>query len=413
MAVSPDLLLNIKAPTAAAKAANASPKPAQQSSRDEASSFANVYAKERQGKPAEAQNAAAKPARDKPTDEEPSQETDKASGTEKPATAETGNDLPANLETVDDSVPTPEAELDPLLLFGMGGQGTVSEASPVDELPLPDSELLVGLAQPVVAAESLEAEGETVLAGQRTLELQSANQKSPVTTSVLVEEGTSDAQETLPAGLLEGEALADESDDRSLEEGFGELLEKLDASKDSRPSASGEAALNRLNPLTQALAQQDQTQQLQRPTMVPGQPVQMQQTGWSEAVVDRVMWLSSQNLKSAEIQLDPAELGRMEVRIDMTKDQTQVTFLSPHAAVRDALEGQMQRLRDMLAQQGMTMDVNVSDQSRGWRGDGGGESRDRGAAGVSTAGDDEVVQGSMEISSARTGGDRGLVDYYA
>ncbi|MGY8818029.1 MAG: flagellar hook-length control protein FliK [Pseudomonadales bacterium] len=413
MAVSPDLLLNIKAPTAAAKAANASPKPAQQSSRDEASSFANVYAKERQGKPAEAQNAAAKPARDKPTSEEPSQETDKASGTEKPATAETGNDLPASLETVDDSVPNPEAELDPLLLFGMGGQGTVSEAPPVDELPLPDSELLVGLAQPVVAGESLEAEGETVLAGQRTLELQSATQKSPVTTSVLVEEGASDAQETLPAGLLEGEALADESDDRSLEEGFGELLEKLDASKDSRPSASGEAALNRLNPLTQALAQQNQTQQLQRPTMVPGQPVQMQQTGWSEAVVDRVMWLSSQNLKSAEIQLDPAELGRMEVRIDMTKDQTQVTFLSPHAGVRDALEGQMQRLRDMFAQQGMTMDVNVSDQSRGWRGDGGGESRDRGAAGVSTAGDDEVVQGSMEISSARTGGDRGLVDYYA
>ncbi|BAP78960.1 putative flagellar hook-length control protein [Pseudomonas sp. MT-1] len=413
MAVSPDLLLNIKAPTAAAKAANTSPKPAQQSSRDEASSFANVYAKERQGKPAEAQNAAAKPARDKTTSEEPSQETDKASGTEKPATAETGNDLPASLETVDDSVPNPEAELDPLLLFGMGGQGTVSEASPGDELPLPDSELLVGLAQPVVAAESLEAEGETVLAGQRTLELQSANQKSPVTTSVLVEEGTSDAQETLPAGLLEGEALADESEDRSLEEGFGELLEKLDASKDSRPSASGEAALNRLNPLTQALAQQNQTQQLQRPTMVPGQPVQMQQTGWSEAVVDRVMWLSSQNLKSAEIQLDPAELGRMEVRIDMTKDQTQVTFLSPHAGVRDALEGQMQRLRDMFAQQGMTMDVNVSDQSRGWRGDGGGESRDRGAAGVSTAGDDEVVQGSMEISSARTGGDRGLVDYYA
>ena len=45
----------------------------------------------------------------------------------------------------------------------------------------------------------------------------------------------------------------------------------------------------------------------------------MQQAGWSEAVVDRVMWLSSQNLKSAEIQLDPAELGRMEVRIDLTR----------------------------------------------------------------------------------------------
>ncbi|MCQ4321108.1 flagellar hook-length control protein FliK [Stutzerimonas stutzeri] len=412
MAVSPDLLLNIKAPTAAAKAANASPKPARQSSRDEASGFADVYAKERQGKPAEAQNAAAKPARDKPTGKEPSQETDKASGTEKPAAAETGNELPASPETVDDGAPNPEAELDPLLLFGMGGQGTVSEAPPVDELPLPDSELLVGLALPQAAAESLEADGEALLTGQRTLELQSTTQKSPFLNAVLAEEGAGDAQETAPASLPEGEALLDEGDERSLEEDFGELLEKLDAPKDSRPS-NAEAALNRLNPLTQALAQQNQTQQLQRPTMVPGQPVQMQQTGWSEAVVDRVMWLSSQNLKSAEIQLDPAELGRMEVRIDMTKDQTQVTFLSPHAGVRDALEGQLQRLRDMFTQQGMTMDVNVSDQSRGWRGDGGGESRDGGVAGVSTAGDDEVVQGSMEISSARAGGDRGLVDYYA
>ncbi|WP_258304815.1 flagellar hook-length control protein FliK, partial [Escherichia coli] len=79
----------------------------------------------------------------------------------------------------------------------------------------------------------------------------------------------------------------------------------------------------------------------------------MHQAGWSEAVADRVMWLSSQNLQSAEIQLDPAELGRMEVRIDMNRDQAQITFLSPHAGVRDALEGQMQRLRDMFDQQGL------------------------------------------------------------
>jgi flagellar hook-length control protein FliK len=155
--------------------------------------------------------------------------------------------------------------------------------------------------------------------------------------------------------------------------------------------------------------------QTARPTLVPGQPVQMQQSGWSEAVVDRVMWLSSQNLKSAEIQLDPAELGRMEVRIDMNKDQAQVTFMSPHAGVRDVLEGQMQRLRDMFTQQGMSMDVNVSDQSRGWRGEGGGDGDGRGrrGAGSAVAGDEEVVRGSLEIGSSRATGGRGLVDYYA
>src|SRR5690606_29135511 len=107
-----------------------------------------------------------------------------------------------------------------------------------------------------------------------------------------------------------------------------------------------------------------QSTQAARPVVVPGQPLPMQQGVLSEAVVDRVMWMSSQNLKSAEIQLDPAELGRLEVRIQMSQDQTQVTFASPHANVRDALEGQLHRLRELFAQQGMDLlDVNVSDQS--------------------------------------------------
>jgi flagellar hook-length control protein FliK len=411
MAVSPDLLLNIKAPTAAAKAANAPLKQASQSSRDEPSSFANVYAKERQAKPAERQDSAVKSARDKPASEKPSQETAKTGGSEKPAAAEVGNELPAEPEMVDSDSQTAEAELDPLLLFGMGGQGEMSDGQLAAQPPT-GSEFLVGLAQTQAAIGDAEGEGDTALAGQRSLDIQSGGQKSPFATLVMQDEMPTDAQDSLSASLLAGEALIDESDESSLEEGFGELLDTLDTPKESRTSAT-DAAINRLNPLTQAIAQQNQVQQAQRPAMVQGQPVQMQQSGWSEAVVDRVMWLSSQNLKSAEIQLDPAELGRMEVRIDMNKDQTQVTFLSPHAGVRDALEGQMQRLRDMFAQQGMSMDVNVSDQSRGWQGEGGDDSRGRGVAGKAAVGDEEISQGAMDISTARTGGERGLVDYYA
>jgi flagellar hook-length control protein FliK len=413
MAVSPDLLLNIKAPSAAAKAANASSKAAPQPSRDEPSSFANVYAKERQAKPVERQDSAAKPVRDKPASDKPSQETAKADGSEKPAIAEAGNELPAEPETTDSDSPIAETELDPLLLFGMGGQAEGSDEQ-VTAQPPTGSEFLVGLAQVQAqsAVDNPEGEGETALAGQRSLDIQTNAQKTPFASLVMHKEASSDTPDSLATSLLAGEELIEESDELSLEEGFGELLDTLDAPKESRASAT-DAAINRLNPLTQAIAQQNQVQQAQRPTVVPGQPVQMQQSGWSEAVVDKVMWLSSQNLKSAEIQLDPAELGRMEVRIDMNKDQTQVTFVSPHAGVRDALEGQMQRLRDMFAQQGMTMDVNVSDQPRGWQGDGGGDSRGRGVAGAAVTGDEEVVQGTMEISAGRTGGDRGLVDYYA
>ncbi|MBS7673262.1 flagellar hook-length control protein FliK, partial [Vibrio cholerae] len=83
-------------------------------------------------------------------------------------------------------------------------------------------------------------------------------------------------------------------------------------------------------------------------------PLAMHQSGWTEEVVNRVMYLSSANLKSAEIQLQPAELGRLDIKVNMTADQqAQVNFMSGHAVVREALESQSGRLREMFAQQGM------------------------------------------------------------
>ena len=102
------------------------------------------------------------------------------------------------------------------------------------------------------------------------------------------------------------------------------------------------------------------------PATPPASPLAMNQSGWTEGVVNRVMYLSSQNLKSADIQLSPAELGRLDIKVTMNNDQqTQVTFMSSHVGVREALENQQGRLKDMFAQQGLgQMDVNVSDQSR-------------------------------------------------
>ncbi|EIK93516.1 flagellar hook-length control protein [Pseudomonas sp. M47T1] len=102
------------------------------------------------------------------------------------------------------------------------------------------------------------------------------------------------------------------------------------------------------------------------PVQAPTTQLAMNQSGWTEGVVNRVMYLSSQNLKSADIQLTPAELGRLSIRVDMTPDQqTAVTFTSAHLHVREALESQQGKLKDMFAEQGMgQLDVNVSDQSR-------------------------------------------------
>ena len=68
---------------------------------------------------------------------------------------------------------------------------------------------------------------------------------------------------------------------------------------------------NRLAALTQAATPKTAN-------AVPvNQPIAMHQSGWTEEVVNRVMYLSSANLKSADIQLQPAELGRLDIRVNM------------------------------------------------------------------------------------------------
>lgn len=87
--------------------------------------------------------------------------------------------------------------------------------------------------------------------------------------------------------------------------------------------------------------------------------------GWSDAVVDKVMWFSANQLNSAEIKLNPPDLGPLQVRISTQHDQTTVVFSSPHAAVRDALDQALPRLRDMFGGQGLQLsDASVGGQAQ-------------------------------------------------
>lgn len=92
-------------------------------------------------------------------------------------------------------------------------------------------------------------------------------------------------------------------------------------------------------------------------------PVEVGRQGWSEQVMQRVMWMSAQNFSRAEIALDPPELGPLQVRVSAHGDQMTVAFTSAHGVVRDALDQGLPRLRDLMEQQGLNLaDVDVSDQ---------------------------------------------------
>jgi flagellar hook-length control protein FliK len=85
---------------------------------------------------------------------------------------------------------------------------------------------------------------------------------------------------------------------------------------------------------------------------------------WGEAVTEKVMWMSSKGIKEATIQLDPPELGSLQIKVGVNQDQAQVSFTVQNASVREALDQQSMRLREMFAEDGLNLtDVDVSDQS--------------------------------------------------
>ncbi|MEE8057152.1 MAG: flagellar hook-length control protein FliK [Pseudomonadales bacterium] len=93
-------------------------------------------------------------------------------------------------------------------------------------------------------------------------------------------------------------------------------------------------------------------------------PVEVGKPGWGDTVMQRVMWMSSQNISKAEIALDPPELGPLQVRISTQAEQTTVVFTSSHGLVREALDLGLPRLREMMENQGLDLaDVDVSDQN--------------------------------------------------
>jgi flagellar hook-length control protein FliK len=187
----------------------------------------------------------------------------------------------------------------------------------------------------------------------------------------------------------------------------------LDSAEGAVSDTSATSSLKDISGLSQLIAQPGAA--AGRSSVLPGQPVAMQTSGWSDGVVDKVMWMSSQNLKSAQIQLEPAELGRLDVHISMDQEQTLVSFSSANTGVREALEGQSQRLRDMFTQQGMNLvDVNVSDQSQGRDGQGqGGNAGGRAPFLADYTAEEEPVIGSIDLPTATLGSSHSLVDFYA
>lgn len=109
-----------------------------------------------------------------------------------------------------------------------------------------------------------------------------------------------------------------------------------------------------------------------RPLSVQGTEVQhnfilrqpLHKHEWNSELGNRLVWLTQQDVNTARLQLNPAHLGPIDIRINLNNESANVLFATNNMVVRDALEAALPRLREMMAENGVQLNqADISDRS--------------------------------------------------
>ncbi|BEG73222.1 flagellar hook-length control protein FliK [Achromobacter xylosoxidans] len=180
--------------------------------------------------------------------------------------------------------------------------------------------------------------------------------------------------------------------------------------------------------LAQAIAAASQRQQpapVSNPasTAVPNVPVMLQVatpvggTHWGTELGQQMVVMSNnvrQGTQTAELRLDPPDLGPLRVSINLADGVASASFVSAHASVRQAIETAIPQLQQALAQAGISLgQTSVGEQAAQQefaQHNGGGSQRQSGGNGAA------VAEGSIDGQAATVTATRNanaLVDTFA
>ena len=72
-------------------------------------------------------------------------------------------------------------------------------------------------------------------------------------------------------------------------------------------------------------------------------------------LADKVVWLSGRQGQFADLSLNPPQMGSLEVRLTVSGADASAQFFSPNPVVRDAIDAALPKLRELMAQAGLTL----------------------------------------------------------
>ena len=238
------------------------------------------------------------------------------------------------------ALPLPQALASALIPAAAAAAATAGPALDASALPLPQV-----LVSALIPAATGQASLRTVLASSKAA---LDPQTGADTADVL------DAS-ALPAGLAPAHLVAKTAPANAL------LAVAPEPLKDALAAPVFETASSRTEPpVAFSIAAQAAEMGGSTPTRGVPEPSASVQTrvgerAWDQAVGEKLVWMVNQKHQVAQLHLNPPELGPLKISISLDQNQASAQFFSAHASVREALETAMPRLREMLADSGITL----------------------------------------------------------
>ncbi|MYM99242.1 flagellar hook-length control protein FliK, partial [Duganella vulcania] len=92
---------------------------------------------------------------------------------------------------------------------------------------------------------------------------------------------------------------------------------------------------------------------------------------WDQQLGQKIIFMAAGGEQSATMELNPPDLGPLQVVLSVNKDQATAAFSSAQPEVRQALESAMPKLREMMSEAGIqlgnaTVSAGMSDQNNGF-----------------------------------------------
>lgn len=147
-------------------------------------------------------------------------------------------------------------------------------------------------------------------------------------------------------------------------------------------------------------------------------PLALNQPAFADELGAQVAMWTRQGVQQAELRLNPAEMGPVQVRIQLSGEQAQVQFVAEAAATRDALQAALPELSQALAAEGLQLagaDVQAGRQDAREPRQDGAPQRPAASGRATTSGGAEATEGGERLGAASPAprAARGLLDLYA